>query len=766
MAYFNNQDDDNQNAQGMNQQNPEDQQQNQQQLAGGVSATSAPASTAGPANVTTAKPTSSGMSGFKNIQQANVGKASDRLQDVAGTNVAAQGQRAKTGINQATTSFGKKVDIGSLKNYGQGVQDVKDIVASARQLTTENNQLAQPQQSRFQEVINAKYQGPESLRQSGDYHKASDAVKQAQTALTQTETATGREELLKNLFAKSGNYTQGLNKLDAGILNASNEGINNLQNIAKAQGNIGQQLEQAQIGSANLAQNRAQQMRDIRAQGRAAFTEGRTAEEQATEDRLASVIKNWENLPNHFKDIIRNKGQNYQNIIDSNLTKFKTDNKYDDIVSQQAAAKKAYDTAQAELNAASRKLTPITPTYDLADWTNGIGPGPQATQELAPEQRAAFQEAYNIAKAKADQASAVYNPLTAQKTALDAQLKKIPTQFNKNSITLTPIEAALLGVKSGEGIYQMGADAIKVNAAEKDRLISKNEQLRQAVLAQLAGLDESKQFSTDLRYANAAKAGTQSAADALDLEGTRAALNEAEQGFRDTSKATNIVGQGKKKVSRGNAWGKKTKTYSASVSGNAADMLRKAGYNLDAPIGGGQDTTANSQLLKSALAATDTKRGINPDIADGAQVSAANSIGTMIGGPIGGAIVAGLMGGSYDPLQNFTDSLNGLVPGAGTVIQDVRSELGNVAGAITSPFGSSFSKGIAGAIGGINSGEMKAHGDAVAKQQAITNLKQKYTNYLNNQGFENRFAVSNSDALKERTTLLADLLAKMDRTNT
>src|SRR5690606_36333023 len=126
------------------------------------------------------------------------------------------------------------------------------------------------------------------------------------------------------------------------------------------------------------------------------------------------------------------------------------------------------------------------------------------------------------------------NQKAAEANALREQIANL--RNTASSITgngqFNSLEAATLGLSSGEGLYNLGANAIKSGVAEKDRLISKDEQARQAALAQLAGLDLSNQLSTNLLYDNAERAGTQTALDALDLEGTRKAINEAEQNFQ------------------------------------------------------------------------------------------------------------------------------------------------------------------------------------------------------------------------------------------
>jgi hypothetical protein len=643
MAFYQNPDDEENGAQGMNQpQN--DTTQAPQQLSGGV-ASSSPAPSA--PTVAAPKSTASGMTGFQNYQKANQGTATNKLGQAATSTVANQANQAKSSINNAQTAFTQKMDAGSLANRESGVNDVKSAVDAARNLTA-GSQLAQPQQSRFQEVINAKYQGPESMRQSGDYNSAVGNVNKAQETITNSQTAGGRESLLRNLFSQGGNYTQGLNKLDAGILNASQANVQNLKNTAAQAGNVRNQLDQAQIASNNIAQNRAAEIAGIRSQARDAFTQGKTAEEAATETRLNKVLEDWNKLPDYFKNLIAKKG----------------------------------------------------------------------------------------------------------------------------ATNLNSLEAGILGINSGEGLYNLGKNAIATGVADKNKLISKDEQVRQAALASLGGLDNDKLLSTTLKYNNGDLAGTQSASDALDLEQTRNNLNAAEKAFRESAEARKITGVGKKKVSRGNAMGKKTKTYTASVGGNAGKFLEQAGYDMDSEIGSGSNIQSQKALLDAALNASSTARADDGNKA--ADVAAAvNAINPTT------SALSGLITGSYDPLQNITGGLDALAPGAGKAVQDVRNVAGDAmekinkinpviapADALGKALGmGSLSSGISSAVRGIDTGAMKAYGNAKAKQLAIKDLKKKYTNYLNSQGFSNRAQVVNNDQTNSRLGALEQLLANLDKTN-
>lgn len=647
MAYYQNSEDEDQNVQGMNQQPNAQGQGNAPQLSSG---NSAPMASSGPIATGAAAPaapkaTSSGMSSFQNIQKANQGIATDKLNTAAGNLVSNQAQKANTGINQATTSFGQKVETGTLANRGQALQDVKDVVQQARNVTTDNSQIAQPQQTRFQEVINSKYQGPQSLRQSGDYQNASGDVSKAQTMLGQAQNSQGREELLKNLFAKSGSYTQGLNKLDAGILNASQSGVQNLQNIAKAQGNVQNKLDEAQIASANLAQNRTQEIADIRDQSRTAFSEGKSAEEAATDARLASVVKDWDKLPEYFRELIRNKEAN------------------------NAAAK---DSMFQSLTAA------------------------QNDPNTSPE----------------------------QKLAINKQLADLGSRFNPNAVTLNSAEAGILGVGAGEGLYNMGTDAIKTAIADKERLISKDEQLRQSVLSQLAGLDQSQILDRGLRYSNAEKAGTQDALDALDTAGLRSALNEAEGDFQTYAEGANITGSGSKKNKSSG------KRYYASQSANIGDLLKKSGYQFDDI---GADTpVADQQLLRNLGNVVSSDVTADPKGISGALAGATDPLTNM--------------GDGQSLAQNYLDYV-----GMGTGINAVTGALG------LGSLGTS--------LGGLFGASSSKASKNKAKQIAFKDLQNKVNSALDSQGFENRFNVSNDAKTNERVASLQALLASLDKTN-
>lgn len=781
------------------------------------------------------KAASSGMGGgFQSYQKANQGVATDRLNAAANKNLANQGQAARTGISQATEQFGKKADAGTLANRYQAVSDVANTVNSARNIsapvappapivpklvaTGSTDQVPQPAVNnalpavatqpvpavanplaavegadRFRDVINAKYQGPESLRQAGLYQLASGKVGAAQNAINQSKTATGREEMLRSIYEKRGDYTRGLNKLDSSILNSSQSGVQALQNTAQAQGNLANDLTKAQLASSNLAQNRTSEIKGIQEEARKVFSEGKTAEEAATEKRLDDIVSTpvkdangnvvmkadgtpmtqWDQLPEYYRDIIRNKTKTNAATLATETAKIKGDT-YDGLAAQTAKAKAALDKAKNLNDGASMYGQQLS-----LDGTGGAG---KVNNAKTPAEIAAYQA---NAKKTYEDSLAAYNGLNSQKAVTDKQLAELNQRYNPDAVNFNEFEAATLGVNAGEGLYNLGADAIKSGVSDKTRLISKDEQARQAVLAQLAGLDNSNRLDTNLRYDNADKAGTQSILDSLDLQGTRDNINNAEQNFEDTANKTNIKGEGKKKVSRGNAWGKKTSTYKATAKGNAGDFLENSGYDFDS-ADENADVDYSKNLLNQALQTANVDNdGIDygtgmRKLEGGAKGAAAGSVGGLWGALIGGA-VGGIAGGnsSIDPYQSVTDTFTEMdryIPGiglgaVGKGITDLRGGIRDISdstgGQVADAIGlGGLNKDIGGMVSGIDVGAMKKFGSAIAQQKAQEDLKNKYAQFLDNQGFDNRINVESNEQTQSRMNALQSLLANLDKTNT
>lgn len=592
----------------------------------------------------------------------------------------------------------------NLGEYARSMLQKQDSTQSGESAAPEQPQApAQPQQyftpeqqQRFAEIINAQYQGPESLQQAGLYEQAARKAQTAQQALQQAQTAGGREQLLRDIFGRSRDYSRGQSKLDALLLNTSQQGVQSLQEQAQKAGNVQQQLQEAQNLSANEAARRAEAIQGIASGARTAFTEARTAEEQATNKRITDLIE----TP----------------AVDASGNKIpKTDSKGDPILD--SAGNVVYQT----------------------EW------------DRLPE-----------------------------------YFRNVLREAPKGQVKLSPEEMAILGVGAGEGLYNLGENLIGNVAAERERLITKDELSRQLALQQLAGLDVSKELQKDLLYKDLEKAGTQTLGSSLNVEGIREALKGAQEGFKTAAEQATLTGTGSKKVSRGNVFGKKTKTYTAEESGNVAEMLRQGGYDVSKMEPEQvKSLLTDKDLLDKYLGATSTSRDTESNIGGAALEGAAAgattgaSIGSLFGGvgAIPGAAIGTAIGGAIgantlDPIQATTDLYKELedklgIKGLGAVgqgVQDVRSGVGgifsgagNIAG--SNVVGDVF-RGVGGAVSGINTGEMKSVGERVSKRLAQEDLANKYKEWLQGQGFENRLVASQDPEVLARSAALQNLLRR------
>lgn len=684
------------------------------------------------------------FSNLRNYLQAAQGGGQQRVAQAATQQVQKLGAGAQKGTQQAQEAFGRRMLAGSGAIFqgedGQSLtqeqaaerakQRTGEVIGAARGTTYQAPQQAaqpqpqaqtegetptpptapaapvapaQPQQyftpeqtQRFAEIINAQYQGPASLQQAGLYEQASQKARTAQEAAQKTQTALGREQLLKDVFGRTRDYSRGVSKLDALLLNASQEGVKQLQEQAQPAAKAQEALQAAQNISTNEAAQRQAAIEGIRSGARQEFTGARAAEEQATEKRIDDLIK----TP----------------AVDAQGNK---------IAKLDSAGKPVVDTAG-------------NPVYQT-EW------------DRLPE---------------------YFKQSLANKT--------------KPQWELSAEEAAVLGIGAGEGLYNIRPEDIRATQAERAKLITKDEFARQQALSQLAQQDVARELQKDLMYTDIEKAGTQDLASSLDTESLRKLLDESQEGFKTAAEGATLTGTGKKKVSRGNLTGKKTKTYYANVKGNVADMLRQAGYDVGADGEGVKSLLSDRDLLNRYLGATSTSKDMEANVGGsalegtGAGAAAGASIGTAINpgmGTVAGAGVGGMIGGlagsnTLDQVQYYTDlakemeaklGIKGL-GAAGQAVQDVRSAAGNVisgAGNIAGKnvVGDIF-RGIGGAIGGIDTGAMKAYGSAKAKQGAIKDLQKKYAQFLKGQGFENRANIVDTESTRARTAALMDLLRR------
>lgn len=563
---------------------------------------------------------------LRNYLQAAQGGGQQRVAQAATQQVQKLGAGAQKGTQQAQEAFGRRMEAGSLKGMETAAQEAKGIVGTAKGVTYQAPPApapqtqaaapvegqaptapvaaqppAQPQQyfapeqtQRFAEIINAQYQGPASLQQAGLYEQAAQKARTAQEAAQKTQTALGREQLLKDVFGRTRDYSRGVSKLDALLLNASQEGVKQLQEQAQPAAKAQEALQAAQNLSANEAAQRQAAIEGIRSGARQELTGAREAEEQAVESRLSQVVENWSQLPDYFKQILKDR--------------------------------------------------------------------------------------------------------------------------EKGAMALSEQEAGLLGIKAGQGLYNLTPEElVQTNIAERARLISKDELSRQLALQQLAGTDVSRELQKDLLYTDLEKAGTQTAEDAINRKAVQDTLAAQEKAFREQAAGQNIVGEGSKKhKSTG-------KRYYAQETANLKDLLEKAGYDFNADIGAG--ATGSVETDKDAPE-------MNRDVG---QVN---------------------LGGVLDP---YSSNQSALAKGA-TLYQDLAS--GGLTAGLRA-LGFDATGAVAGALG--LSGPSSRYAKNIAAQGARQDLQRKVTQALEQAGFANRAAIGETEATKARQAALQQILAAREK---
>jgi hypothetical protein len=364
---------------------------------------------------------------------------------------------------------------------------------------------------------------------------------------------------------------------------------------------------------------------------------------------------------------------------------------------------------------------------------------------------------------------------------IEAMNKKYGVDFNKfdpNSmnIGLSALEAEMLGIKGGEGLYNQlsqkdGIDnIIKTAKADKNKLISKDEQSQLSRLQSIAELandygsvDSGIDFNN--KYTNKKLAGTQNALSALDLGNLQNKLQSSEKEFRDFADARTETGVGVGKGSSGGLFGKKTKKVTAYETANLGDVLDKAKANRDMYSTKGVDKKTVDKILglSKTLAENDglygsgTDSGV-PQISRAGQeylgknsiLGKASGMSGVLTGDVGSTIEG--IGGLTGDVANIYKNIVGKTP----VLAQHAGALGEI-GKGVSDVGSAVSSGMFGSSG---SAAKKAASNAQAA--AIADLQNKITATLNKQGYGNQFVKQNNT---QRDAELLKLLGLLDTTN-
>lgn len=602
---------------------------------------------------------------------------------------------------------------------------------------------------RLKEILNAKYSGPTELYQTAGYSDLANQVQEGQVLQDQALGSGYKGELLRQTFSNPNiNYNQGQKWLDDLLLGSS--GVSeSLKQTAKGLGtsesgrladDLKATIEARRTEGA--AQNRL--MEDIRKGSREELDRVSGERASQVESRLSDILANWEKYPQYFRDAVTSGGESAKQTEEATQ-------KYN-------AAKSNVDSITAELN----------------KWKSRAGDTMRWGTERPAKEIAKLQQQLN----------------SANKNLTDAQkaMQNTNSALKEGSIGLSQLEAEMLGIKGGEGLYNLldkyGVEELfKTAQADKNKLISRDEQNQLARLQGIAELAEdygSQGSGINFRnqYTDRDVAGTQNALSALDMDNFTKLLQGAESDFRKTMEGKDVVGYGKGKATSGGAFGTKKKTAEQYLRENMGDLLSESNAyrNMYADEGVNQENI--NKILGLAKGVNDGSFGSRSHTGLDASEYLAD-IGIEQGTVAGDAALVGRAAlGDFSAVpeiwnrggeimesgaRKYTDALDSMydtigIGDAGKILPS--SLIGNVYAELGRGV-SNIGKEIGGALFGSSAG-LKEKAQAKANAAAVADLKNKINQTLNNQGYSNQFNVLQD---QERDIELLKLLGMLDQTN-
>lgn len=391
--------------------------------------------------------------------------------------------------------------------------------------------------------------------------------------------------------------------------------------------------------------------------------------------------------------------------------------------------------------------------------------GAEATRELAREK---FKTIANERQTDIDNR---INNVIENWDNLPAHFRKIFSDANGKP-DLSALEASMLGIQQGEGIYGLTADELFASeegqegyvSPEVARLISEQESSNLQRLRALSNLARTEEDLYTIKddYSKFDKAGTQSALDALNTDHIRNKLAEAEQNFRDFA-GENVrgTGSGWKSYWSGPLYDRKWKTE--EVTKNADSTLRKqleqAGYDFNSDIN--TENLAQEDILSNIakyMNVSDPKNmldGVMPfgenemefaqnlgDFTSLQDPSAALDILNMDYNDLIGTDIAS---GFLDSFLGDNNMFSGAIDQVGSWVNDAGNFI----------------------LGDPNAKEAaRDHATRKAIENAQKDLAEKLKNKYDVSKFENRVSVSDTEQTRQRWADLMKLMQNMDRTNT
>lgn len=464
-------------------------------------------------------------------------------------NVASGAQR---GIQQTEAAFKQAASQGAAQG---SVEEAGQIIGTGLATTAPTDNVSgytgaqafTPEQMKsFEAMINAQYAGPQSLEGAGGYQETLRRVREAGDVAQQSETASGREGLLRDIFGRNRAYSRGQSALDALFLNTSAEGLGALQQQAQRAAATQSALDTAQSSSAAIAREEALRAAQLQEGVKRRIEEGYTGLQTGIDKRIAAMTTAPSN--------VQKKDANGKPMVDSQgrpiyLTQWEVLPTY---------LKEKMSGKENKVQFTARELG-LSGIDSRAFSKNKVG------------------DVYIFNQKDA----AVLKDIANDPRFIDSKIQ----EARKNT-TLSPTEMKLLGIDPGMVLYNLTEDIITSQEADKRKLISKNELARLMALSELAKLDKQNRLGQVVNFMGGQEgysmdtAGTQSALSSVDTAAIKKKVEEQEQTFMDDAIKKAIKASGTKKYAPGNA---SNRYYTSTINATLNDVLKQFGYPAKMP---------------------------------------------------------------------------------------------------------------------------------------------------------------------------------------
>lgn len=698
--------------------------------------------------------------------------------------------------------------------------------------------------NRLSDILNASYKGPTELSEISGYGKAYNSFQDANQLQNQVLKGGDNTQLLEKTFATPNTqYTYGSKLLDQ-LLLGQGKANEILKDTAKglgstSSGKLSDEFSSRAKGARTQAAERTQEMQNVKNQAREALMNTANTRSKEVNDRINSVIENWESYPQYFRDRFQKELDSFGVKVDLNKEFKNIESKYGTLEQAQQSQKSIQDQLSGvqgfnygDMYKLQQQLDPQLANLILTNFNQGGNNGKlqasinslaQSTgsQDLVNKYTSMLnqfgtlrdatlnQNAYNnygqagASTVFTDPVEYIKSLTTAQRQALGigsrdirraidegsinnlrvsgdiigsmiannnaiaskytsglsnqigtigADISKMNelanqgagTNFDPNAFNLglSQLEAEALGIKGGEGLYNLlkdkGIDSlIKTNNADRNQLVSQDEQ------SQLARLQSIAQLAKDYgvtgsgvnfanQYGDRDVAGNQNALSALDMDNFQRMLQGAERTFRNDAASSNISGSGYGTGSSGGLFGTKRAQAWKTLNQNFGDLINQGGGYRNIY----SDEGMNKELLKQASQAAQGKEGFNLGNVDG-----------------------GIVGGVQDTANYAKDMLSGLLGGKSNLATNVGTNYAMFSNPVTAPLAIA---NIVGDFVGGSSAKAQAVADRAAYANALDKLRNNITNKINTSGLKNQFTVNQNT---NQDLELFKLLGMLDTTN-